>query len=409
MTKDNDKIELLNLINEVFREFNDRDIYVRRRKTGVFSGLSGVALYQFYYAKYFNDEALSNEAIKNIFDCFNIIKDPCYSTYCDGVAGLGWVLDHLAEFGFIENENDDFLKVFDDSLFEIMKKDINVGYYDFLHGAIGYGFYFLNRYKRTFNPKLKKKYKSILESVLDSVNKSANKGPDGINWNYPIPPDFTESSVNLSLSHGISNMIIFLIKLGETEMFDDSLIRELLTGSIEYIISHKNIKDNAHSLYPPLIDENSLGKVNSRLAWCYGDLGIGFAFLRAGDFLGDSRYTENANEIFLNCCERKAPSITSVVDPMICHGSFGLSQIFQQLSCEMEISELANAANFWFDDGLKYFKKDSSYLTAEEISKLKGYKWQSNSSLLTGLSGVGLSIISNLTNDNSWNKSLLIS
>lgn len=412
MVVDSDKIKLLKLINSQFNEFGDEEIYFRRGKTGVLSGLSGVALFKFYYSRYFNDETVSREAVKNIFDCFDIIKKPCYSTYCDGIAGFGWTMDHLAEFEFIENENDELLQLFDGHLEEMMKKEMTINNLDFLHGAAGYGCYFINRYKTTLDFKQKNKYESILRIFLNTVKELAHTDVKGISWDYPVSQKSKKGErwVNLGLSHGIPGMIILLVRLGETEAVDNSIIQDLLTGAVEYIMSSKNKEEIEYSLFPSVID-NGLGeKRSSRLSWCYGDLGIGIAFLRAGNFLNKTEYVELAKEIFLHACKRRSHSVSLVVDPMLCHGSFGLSQIFQQLNQELELSELSDAASFWLEDGLKHFKNSKGeFLSTEESANLKGYKWQSNSSLLTGLSGVGLSILSSLTLDNSWNKSLLIS
>ena len=54
--------------------------------------------------------------------------------------------------------------------------------------------------------------------------------------------------------------------------------------------------------------ENEADTRHSRLAWCYGDLGISLAFLEAGKHLGKDFYSKGL-DVALKSCKRRDPGI----------------------------------------------------------------------------------------------------
>ena len=95
-----------------------------------------------------------------------------------------------------------------------------------------------------------------------------------------------------------------------------------------------------------------------------------------------------------------------VVDAGICHGSMGLVMIFRHMYIETGINDFLLASEFWlkrtsilseFNDGLAGFK-----------SFIMG-KWVCDHTLLTGISGIGIMLISHLKNDEqAWEEMFLL-
>ena len=115
---------------------------------GVLAGISGVALFQFYYSKHTNNDYHADIGAEIITHCIEKINTGfSHPSFCNGIAGLAWVIQHLRKEGFIELNSDDLLSQFDDFLYKKMIIDFRENKYDFLHGALGYAFYFFKRFK----------------------------------------------------------------------------------------------------------------------------------------------------------------------------------------------------------------------------------------------------------------------
>ena len=109
--------------------------------------------------------------------------------------------------------------------------------------------------------------------------------------------------INLGLSHGYISIVIVLLKIHN--FFPEKKIEELLTNTLDMTLAFKNNKD-ANSCFPNFVNNDGL-KTNksSRLAWCYGDLGISLLFFLAGKNLSNDFYLEQGKEIIKKINERK--------------------------------------------------------------------------------------------------------
>ena len=63
-----------------------------------------------------------------------------------------------------------------------MINHINSGEFDFLHEAIGYGYYFLKRYENTQDLKFKKRYETNILHLIKGLNEIARKDEFGLKW-----------------------------------------------------------------------------------------------------------------------------------------------------------------------------------------------------------------------------------
>ncbi len=125
-----------------------KEKYSENDQTGVLAGISGIALFHFYYAKYTDTDAFADAGVEVLSSSIDRINEGFgFPTYCSGLAGTGWVLDHLEQQDFMDAESDELLGELDPYLYRVMRSDMKSGNYDFLHGALGYGFYFFKRYR----------------------------------------------------------------------------------------------------------------------------------------------------------------------------------------------------------------------------------------------------------------------
>ena len=296
--------------------------YQDTKHLGVLTGISGIALFKFYYAKYSDNNEPRDTGLKILeLAMQNINEGYDFATYCTGISGFSWVLDHLESQKFIDIDNDDLLSKLDNNLNRMMVHDMKNNNYDFLHGAIGYAFYFLNRYKCTYSKELKERYKNILLEFISMLNTtSIDNGNSQLKWMSILASNNNAEVYNLSLSHGMSSIIGILTKMHEYKDFKTITIK-LLNGAINYILSFK--RKHKLSLFPIYITKENEPIYVDRIAWCYGDLGVAVQIWHASKSLKDEHLQSTAIEILKHTAKKTVLDKTLVVDAGICHGSFG--------------------------------------------------------------------------------------
>lgn len=392
-----------------------KDKYENNDEIGILSGLSGITLFQFYYSKYLNtNDDHSNLAVKMLETCISKINRGSYlPTYCSGICGLGWTLTHLAQENFIEIDSNNLLIELDDYLYNLMVFDMKNGRYDFLHGGIGYAFYFLNKYRNTSSDKLKIKYKLILLEFIDLLEKSSQyAGENKLKWLSIIPKNGVDDGevievYNLNLSHGMSSIVGILTKLCFYEDFK-SLSEKMLQKSINYILDFKSQDEKSFSLFPGWIEKTGEIKNQSRLGWCYGDVSIGLRLWYASNVLNNEELKEESIAIMKHSAKRMSPKKSLVIDAGVCHGSFGNAQMFHRIFKETDDNVFKKAADYWFLDGMEKAAQHDGFVGHKKCSftDIESFK---TISLLDGIAGIGLAIIDYIGDfDSDWDECLMI-
>lgn len=402
------KVQLREKLDEIYSNLNFENI--ENTNIGVLNGISGVSLFYFYYSKLNQNDKSYNIGIKLISQCFEKINSGYeLLTYCSGIAGFGWVLEHLLEEDFIDFENDKTLKHLDNLLESQLKNDLKNQNYDYLHGAIGYVYFFLKRYNNTKSKILSDKYKKIILTFINSIKETAIIGEDGAKWKSDFSTKTTQQVYNFSLSHGIPSITNFLTRLYLIEEFKVE-VEEILKLSIKYLLSKEKKQLNSISLFPDFITiENTTPTNHSRLAWCYGDLGIGITLLNAAITLNDNKLKEDSIRILLHTTNRKSMESTMLKDAGVCHGIFGVAIIYKKAFNLTGNETFRETYLYWCKEGLKMASHDDGQAGYKKWVGGSGV-WQNEISLLEGVSGIGLSIIDILENSSlKWNESLMIS
>ncbi|MGB5821925.1 MAG: lanthionine synthetase LanC family protein [Saonia sp.] len=374
---------------------------------GVITGISEMSLFQFYYSKYLDVDQYANLGVEMISYCIHQINiDYSFATYSTGLAGFGWTLQHLHSQNFLAEDCDDLLHPFDEYLYNRMKFDLEQGNYDFLHGALGYGFYFLNRYKYTQESILKTKYQSFLLELIDILDAHAIVEENCLKWKIILNPDKKNKGYSLGLAHGLSNIINFLVRLSEYDVFKQST-QKLIQGAINYILRFERNDNVSISLFPRWIEDGKIPNYHSRVAWCYGDLGIAVSLARAGKSLKDNDLVQHAMKIFDHTNTRRTPHSTMVKDAGICHGSYGNAHIYHRVLQEFDKKPFRESVAFWMEDGIQKAMHSDGYAGYKRWTPK--YGWVPDLRLLEGIVGIGLVIIDYLSpNINTWDECLLL-
>ena len=336
---------LKNKLGEINKDLLEN--YSKVNNVGVLSGLSGISLFFFYCSRFLKDDDLFDMGITAIEDCVQMINEKSApTTYFNGVVGFGWVLDHLEKEGFIEFDCDGFFYGIDDNLSTTMFGAMKSKNYDFINGAIGYALFFLCRYRNTKSSNLKEKYKGILLRFIALLKDNGEEDYDTIKWLSITDIETQERGYNLSLSHGISSIIAILTKFCE---FDDLKLyaRPMLLKAVNYLIGSKNTSDRLFCFFPNSVPLTGKIRYNSRLAWCYGDLGIGITLWKAAKVLGNQELETISLSILEHASQRTDPYVTMVDEPTICHGAFGNSLVFNKIYKNTSEGKFRKASSYW--------------------------------------------------------------
>ncbi|MFA8433388.1 MAG: lanthionine synthetase C family protein [Marinifilaceae bacterium] len=371
------------------------------REQGLMGGKLGVTLFFLYYAKMTNRQKpydFGLELISKVFDDIN--NGFNYHTHAGGLAGIGTILTLLTEADLLDADLNEILNGLDEYLYTLMISEIQNGNYDFLHGAVGLGFYFLKR-----KTKESKKY---LNEFIKELNKIAIKDEEGIRWLSVLDHKKQTKGFNISLSHGLASIIVFLSKI-YSEGVAKEKVSELLNGSVKYLLNQQQDVSKYKSNFPSLVSKDE-PTTYSRLAWCYGDLGIGTALYVAGLNTNNEAWKVKAIQVVLHSTKRREEKVTGVVDAGICHGAAGNAHIYNRMYNYTGRDEFKEAAIYWFEQTLQMAKYDDG---------LAGYKvWktpehgglQNVYGFLEGIAGIGLALISAASNiDPKWDECLFLS
>ncbi|SKC34913.1 Lanthionine synthetase C-like protein [Bacteroidales bacterium WCE2008] len=389
--KDRSIIDMeLTKIYSYLRDRNDYDTW------GVLNGLSGVILYFAEMYKCYHDEEILNALNEKTEILLEHIQDEKIPTFCSGLAGICWTLRYLNTNKLIECDDIDEVLANIDAYIKLLYENYFINNIDFLHGGVGIAYYFL-----LSDPKYgPKSGRLMLEKLLDT----RIENEDGsCMWISPISDSALDKDTkvaNLSLSHGMASILAFLAKY--YEVTNDPNAEQLIKKIYRYYIKTKNPSDY-YSVFSTWIDLNNPDQRDeSRLAWCYGDLGISFALNYAGIVLGDKEMIDFSLAVANKTTKRFTHS--NIIDASLCHGSSGASLLYNLWYQKTGDNLYKKSALFWLKDAINRIETIDFNQDTFDTSQLNN-----EYTLLTGLSGVGISFLSLISPDKiTWNEILLL-
>lgn len=392
--------QFANILHHIVENIRTKDL--QYYDIGLLTGKSGIALFLFYYSKHVKDNIYAKEALDLIVDVFNSIKEGYnFPTFCDGVAGFAWTVEHLVQHGFIVREDVPFLDDLDQVLYKQMMQQIKNGNYDFLHGAIGIGIYFLNRSHN-------KACIDYMTEFLDELEKQSTEDKDGlINWESTSDDEPGVIGCNLGLSHGMASIIVLLSKAFMQESNKTKTLR-LLNGSVNYLLSQRLDINESGSNFPNWVFDNNRVTIDRKMGWCYGDMGRSFAIYQASKATGNIEWKNIALNVLLDTTYLKDMKSNNVIDPSLCHGTTGIAHMYNRMYNETKMNPFKEAASYWFKETFKLTKFKNDIVDFKDW-----FPNESNSKreygILTGAAGIGLVLISAISNkEQKWDRCLLL-
>lgn len=395
-----DDKQYISKIHEIASLFENK---IKIENDFLFSGKLGVALFCFYYGKHFNKKKFTNIGLKYIEKSFNAIN-PEISNFSlsNGLCGFYWLLKELEEENFIDKGIFDEWSIIEHSLVLRINYEINSKNWDFLHGIMGIVWCFSK-----FNPEL---LAEISLSVLSQFEQQGDSFDDGsIAWRADrMDINDKKSEIHsLGLAHGAPGFILILSNFVKHNI-ELNISNKLLNKSFLFLINHKLNFEKSGYYFPQYIDlPDGTYSERNRLAWCYGDLGLGYALYKAGINASHIEMKELGLKLLTNCCIKKSFEETYTIDAGFCHGTVGNAHIFNRIFQETNIIDFKLSAQYWYEKTLQH---------ATFIDGLAGYKsfngekWVQNYGFLDGVVGIGLSLIAAISEDEpKWDNCFLLS
>ncbi|PTX63624.1 lanthionine synthetase-like protein [Kordia periserrulae] len=340
------------------------------------------------------EEALNNYAVDN----------PAKQTLVSGYLSFGLVYHFLKKYAKME-ASPYFEENLDDIAFAALEFQLDIGNLDFLYGATGILHYML-RYTKDKNIVNK-----AISLYLTHLQKTKLHLKGGIAWeDYYFRHREDKIGINLGLAHGVPGILKVLLSIyayAEHAQQKDG-IKKIIQGVVSFL---KNVVFKQHEIaysyfYIPDVEQDS-STVDTRLGWCYGDLSNALILYQAGKIIEDDAMIQFANEILQKTCKRKLQSSTKIRDAGLCHGTVGLQHMYQIAYNYTQTTDFLDASQHWLQETFEQcssFVNEGAYKKFNPIEK----KYEVDNGFLEGAAGIGLSLITLLTGDNSWNELLLL-
>lgn len=374
-----------------------------KNNLGLLSGTSGSLFLLCYYTAFTNDSQYIDIAEQRISDTVDIINDdPDFSnlSYSSGITGFLWTLDNLREHHFIDIDLSDFKESIHPILHNYMNQKMDADDFDFLHGALGVANYFLNQTDENSQNWLQEFNKQLL-------SKATLHNDDTLSFTSTVYKDNQPVKViNFGLSHGMASIIYHFQNCLKHKALATPELKKALLQLIAFFRKNQNDLSVYATYFTNWIDAAGT-KSNSRLGWCYGDLGIGVALLQAAETLNDAELKTYSLEVLKHTTYRLEMEKEGLNDAGICHGTAGLLKIYRNLFRQTNLLEFKNAGDYWLQKTLDQ---------ATHTSGVEGYKkfnqsgYENDYGLLEGTTGIGIVFLEELMNKSlPWEKALMLS
>lgn len=352
------------------------------------SGQTGIIIFCKHYLYVYPNsawEVLLEEYIEAFFD--NLTSGMSLYTYCAGITGVLDGLKYLNEQRLLEVDYSDIERHYKPVLQHFAINNILQENFDYLHGGLGVLKYFSHD-------------TDFAQLSLDALDRMAEKNGEDYKWISQIGLS-QEKGYNISLSHGMSSIVSVLCLLPEKMQMRN----ELLQGACNYILSQELEYKERGCFFPSvsLEYEQMHGKYRSRLAWCYGDLGIASALWQAGKALHDDKIKGKALRIFRYSTERVNDEGNMVHDAGLCHGSASIAMMFHYIFEQTNDNALRHSRDFWINRTLEMAThKDGP--AGYKIWQGTNRTWTTGYGILEGIAGIGLLLLTMITGEKQASK-----
>ncbi len=354
-------------------------------------GLAGVALFYAYLAQAEQNEAHAATAMAVLAQMIEGVgAQPLPSALYTGLAGIAWTLTHL-QGRLFEPDPDTVGPFIDQTLLATLAHAPWRYDYDLMSGLTGIGVYWVARMPDPLAV-------VGLEQTVDRLAELAIYRPEGITWwTDPawLSPDgraqLPHGCYDAGVAHGVAGVIALLAQICALGCAV-AKARPLLDGAVAWLLA-QTLPAGAVARFPTWVQPDGQ-RPPSRLAWCYGDLGIAVALLRAARFVNQPTWAVTALELAHTTAQR-AQAQEDVRDTGLCHGFASIGHLCNRLYQATSAMIFAETAQLWWARALAHRQPGHGIggflaLGPESAATLQ---WLADPGLIGGAAGIGLALL----------------
>lgn len=369
------------------------------------SGAAGQALLYSYLALHTGEDRWADLAMDFLDRAGEVASSTRMGeSLYSGFPGIAWVGDHLR--GRVYEGDPDENREVDETLLSALEHPPWPPDYDLINGLVGLGVYALEGLHRPTAA-------ACLERIVARLGERARQEPEGAAWFSPAEtlPGYQREQhpdglYNLGMSHGAAGIVALL---GAACDAGTAGARPLLDRAMAWLLARRQPANQGFAFsnfHVPGTEPSS-----SRLAWCYGDPGMGAALLVAARGAGEPAWERTALEVTRAAASRPE-ELSRIQDSSLCHGTSGLAHLFHRLYIASGDETLANAARFWYERTLGFRIPGLGFggFRPWSIGADGIFDWREDPGFLQGSAGVGLALLSAVsTVEPAWDRVLLLS
>lgn len=378
------------IVSKIAENFVLNENTVLQKNHDLLTGIEGCLFFLVSFNKYYPDDKIKR-LINNIID--KLIQDLNNSSNLspNEIKSIIEGLDYCKRNDFLDLD-------FDDSIFECFKElnnslIINKNW-DLLHGFLSISTFLLIHNQVQF--------KQVYSSQVDFLYKEgiSNKTIEKyFLWDNELLSD--KGSINFGIAHGLPSIGIILSKyynLGINRVKSKKMAYSIYELLEKYYLH--DIKEGAS--YPNKFDLNTGEALYGReFGWCYGDISMILLNINYYLHFNEIHFYNKAYALALKCA-KTSYNLNNINDPMLCHGSLGISYLFFRLH-DFFKDEIFKTKHLQFLDFTLqnfYYNQDETFFKAiYSKNEEKGFYNEIDFGLLEGNAGLGLIFLSFLNND----------
>ena len=333
-----------------------------------------------------------------------------------GVAGVAWAVEHLGRrtgepAAETSTPLDDVNAEVNDHLLHVVRRKYRRNNYDLIGGLVGIGVYFLEAMP---HPSARAGLEEIV-CRLDELSEPCDKGlrwltpPESLSaWQRELAPN---GYYNLGMAHGVPGIVAFLSQCVSKGVATPRSER-VLVGAVHWLIGQS--RSGSATRFDNWTLPGSTGSSRgSRLAWCYGDLGVALAILSAGFALREPRWIQLGIEIVDNCIALPSEQ-AGIIDAGLCHGAAGVAHIYGRVYQVTGDERVLREARSRYAQliGMRTANGYGGYQSyrSHAADGTHDPTWNDDARFLTGSAGIGLALLAGVTDvPPEWDRLLLAS
>lgn len=380
------------------------------RSASLSGGKTGLAMFYAYLAEAGGEdaEAAADRAAAYLDEAVELLaSEPMGPGLYSGFLGVGWAMEHLQGRLYASGEEDsDPNAEIDEALLTLLERPWTETY-DLIGGLVGFAVYALERSHR---PSAARCLERLVEQLAE-----LSEARDGGEVTWFTPPRLLPEHqrvvspggyYNLGVAHGVPGALPILAGACRAGIAVERAA-PLLKGAVHWLLAQEMDAGErgshfAYSIPAPVpgeeggeAEKESPPPARSRLAWCYGDLGLAVALLWTARLAGRDDWEQAALRIALDAT-RRDPATAGVLDAGLCHGAAGVAHLFNRLYQATRDERFADAARDWFTRTL------ALRAPGEPVAGFRAWRawpdpdqplWAPEPGLLEGAAGIGLALL----------------